>query len=127
MPLNRRNTRTFHKTLYAGMLETVTILKREPNQRQGTVAAFTVYNCRRGQITRQGQTVAGDMDTESRTVWHLPLSELQRVGIAYINVLDRIVSLQSEGTWQPESDTPILMKLFGNMVRIDCRQVGAGR
>lgn len=122
MPLiTKWTTRNFHRTLYggAGYLESVSLLKRDDDQQQGTVAAHTLYECRRSSITKTGEPIQHDMAEEHRTVWHIPRTELDRVGVNYIGVLDRIVQLEgveAGSVWQPESDTLIEIKLFANHV-----------
>lgn len=120
MPLNRYNTRTFHRTLYGGgILETVTLLKRNDDLQQGTVRALKLFECRWGQITRTGETIAGDITSDHRRTIHIPVTELKRVGVAYINAADRFVD-QDGRTWQPESPTVITVKLLENHVCVDC-------
>lgn len=126
MPLNRGNTRDFHRTLYAGMLETVRLLKRGDNQQQGTVVTHVLYECRRSRISRRGQTLEGPWDVTHTTVWHIPRAELERVGVNYLNPLDRIEQLDppEDGyVWQPESDNDIDVKLFANHVCVACKLV----
>ena len=122
MPMNRMNTRTFHRFLYAGMLETITLLKRNDNQQQGTVTSYIVHQCRRGQIFKTGETLAGDMISDHRTTWHFPRTELDRIGINYLNPADRIVDGKGR-YWQPESTTEIRIKLFENHLCVDCLRV----
>lgn len=126
MGLNRNNCKTFHRTLYSGMLESVTLLKRNDDQQQGTVKAIILYQCRRSKINKSGEPIAGDMSSDHRTVWHIPICEMERTGINHINAADRIV--QREGsekgrTWQPEADTMIDVKLFGDHTCIACKRV----
>ena len=122
MPLNPRNTRTFHRCLYAGILETVTLLKRGDDQKQGTVRAVKLFQCRRRQIQKTGQTIQGDMVSDHTTEWMIPKIELDRVGVAYLNNLDRIVDKKNRH-WQPESPTTITVRLFENYVSVACLRV----
>ena len=124
MPLRRNNTRGFHRTLYAGMLESIRLLKRGDNQQQGTVVAYILYECRRSSVHKTGQTLDGPQNVGSVTVWHIPRTELERVGINYINPTDRIEQLDEPEkgyVWQPEAPEMIDVKLFANMVRIECK------
>src|SRR5438552_1028660 len=108
--MNRNNTRTFHRHLYAGMLESVRLLKRDDDQKQGTVRAIILFECRRSRIIKTGEPVQGDMSENHHTVWHIPRVELDRVGVAYLNAADRIVQLEGAEkgfTWQLESDNGI--------------------
>ena len=45
MPLNRYSTRSFHERLYATQLESVTLLKRKDDQKEGTVTSHKLRNC----------------------------------------------------------------------------------
>lgn len=45
MPLRKNNTRTFHRTLYAGELQTITLLKRGDDQQEGTVRKVILFDC----------------------------------------------------------------------------------
>ncbi len=119
MPLNKRNTRTVHRTCFAGITETVTLLKRNDDQQQGTVRSIKLFRCRKGQIAKTGESILGDMAASHTATWHIPRSQLDLVGVAYLNSLDRIVDKQGR-TWQPESTTGIDVKLFENEVDLAC-------
>ncbi len=129
MPLSRNNQRNFQRKLFAGWLETVRILKRNDNQQMGTVRAVIVFNARRSIMTKTGQTIQHEMSSNHRCVWHIPKSELLRVGIFYINNLDRIEQLGNGDPnekgffWQPESTENIEVKLGGNEVDLSCLRV----
>lgn len=120
MPLNQSNCRTFTRKLFAGQLRTITLLKRDDDQREGVVTSYVLYECRRSLITKSGEPLAGDMSVDYRTVWHIPRRELDRVGVNYINVLDRIVDNVEKITWQPEAQEEISNKLFSNEIDIQC-------
>ena len=119
MPLNKTNTRTFHRTLYAGILEKVTLLKREDDLRQGTVTSYTVYQIRWSRVYKSGEPFQGDMHSDHRRTIHIPRVELDRIGVAYINPADRFVDEQNR-IWQPESTTQIVIPLFSNHICVDC-------
>ena len=126
MPLNRANQRHFHRTLYAGQLESIRLLKRDDDQRQGTVTPYILYEARRSAIKKSGQTLDGDMNVTHTTTWHIPRVELERVGINYLNPLDQIEQLDEPergNFWQPEATTEIDVKLFGDHVCVDCLMV----
>ena len=122
MPLCRQNTRTFHRALYGTILEKITLLKRGNDQQEGTVRALVIYQARRSMITKTGEPIQGDMSSDHQVVWHLPDVELARVGVAYINSLDRIVDKEGR-YWQPEAGTLITVKLFGNHHCVACLRV----
>lgn len=122
MTLNRGSTRTFHRVLFAGILETVTLLKRGDDQQQGTVRSMTLFQCRRSMITKTGEQIAGDMTAGRTATWYVPRVELDRVGVTWLSSADRIVDKKGR-TWQPEADTTIEVKLFENHLRLDCKSV----
>jgi hypothetical protein len=120
MPLTKQSTRTFHRTLYAGELQSIVLHKRGDDQLQGQVAQYVLYDCRRSFITKAGEPLLGDMASSHRVYWHIPRIELDRVGVNYINAADRIYDPEEDITYQPESTTIIYVKLFGNMVKVEC-------
>lgn len=128
MPLNRINQRSFHRRLYAGMLESIKILKRGPNQQGGTITTYILHECRRSQIRRTGEIRDGEQTMDHTTTWHIPVTELDRVGLTYLAAADRIVQLgtlnpiEVNWTWEPESDTTITTKLWGIHFCIDCKR-----
>jgi hypothetical protein len=126
MPINAANQRVFHRTLFAGMLQTVILLKREDDQREGTVTAYKLFDVWRGQIYKTGQPIQGEMSSDHRATWHVPRVELDRVGVHYINALDRIVD-KNGWYWQPESTTNIVTKLILVHLDIDCLRVDPPR
>ncbi len=122
MVLRKSTTRGFYKFLYAGELETAKILKRENDLREGVVRTCVVFSCRRRPVLKSGQPIQGEMSSNERAEWMIPAVELARVGINYINVLDRIVDKQNR-FWQPESGDSIRNRLFENYVSISCQRV----
>lgn len=133
MPLNQRNTRTFHRVLYGGQLKTVTLLKRGEDQLQGNVTALTVFQARRSSIEKTGENIQGDETSLRTCFWHLPRTELDRVGVAWISNADRIVEAPDPPSpsplagrqryWMPQADTKIEVRLFENMVKVECVSV----
>lgn len=113
MVLRRRNQQTFHRGLYRGQLQTVVLLKRADDQAEGQVTAYQLYQCRRGNISKSGEAIAFDTAALTTTNWLIPCKELRRVGINYINVLDRIVDM-FQMWWQPESPQTITLAVFDN-------------
>jgi len=124
--LNKITTRTFHRKLYAGELETITLLKRNDDQGQTTVRSLKIFNVRKSPIVKTGQTIQGEMSSDERTVWHLFSVELENAGVDYINNLDRIVDSQGR-YWQPESTVSIVRKLFENESHVECMRVDPKR
>lgn len=130
MALTRHTTRTFHRKLYAGWNQTVRLLKRGDNQKQGTVTSYLLFDVRRERTTKQSQTIQAEMSADHRTVWHIPLVELERVGIRFLNPLDRIEQIEGIEAgrfWQPESTVTIDTKLDGNHLCVSCLRVDPPR
>ncbi len=122
MPLGPNNTRTFYRKLYAGELETVTVLKRGDDQQQGTVRSVKVFNARHTPYVKTGETIGGEESSNFATTWHFPQIELDRVGINYLNNLDRIIDKKGR-YWQPEASLQLTRKLFENHYCVDCLSV----
>lgn len=129
MPLNKSNTRFFYRTLYAGQLKTITLLRRNIDQQEGIVTAYKLFGCRRGSIHKTGEPIQNDMTAHHSCVWHIPRRELDRLKLTDINSLDRFVEVghfndnQQKRFWQPEATTPIDIRLFENMINVSCLRV----
>lgn len=104
------------------MNETVTLLKRGDDQQAGTVTNYLLFDCRRSLITLTQEPLQGDMMANHRTIWHIPRIELDRVGVAHLHPIDRIVDQQNR-YWQPESTTEVADKLFENHIDLQCLRV----
>lgn len=122
MPLSDKNVRTFHRTLYAGQLQSVTLHKRHDDMAQGTITVFKLFQCRWSRIFKMGETLAGDMLTAHRRQLHIPRIEMDRVGVHYINPTDKFIDKQGR-EWQPESPQQIVIQLFEQHVCCDCLMV----
>lgn len=127
MPINRANQKPFFKKLFAGLTKTVTLLKRNDDQQQGVVTKYQVFNCLRGAIHSQGETIQRDVTSDIRTTWTIPRQELDRIGVWYLNSLDRIIDYDSpQGIprwWQPEAQTGIDVKLREDYIVLACLRV----
>jgi len=124
MPLTRYNTRTFQRTLYGpGILETVTLYKRDDDQRSGTVRSVTLFDVRFAREFKSGEPLLGDMASDHYCELHVPRVELERAGVNYVNALDRFKRNRDGSVWQPESTTVITVKLMRNHVCIQCRMI----
>jgi hypothetical protein len=86
------------------------------------VTSYLLFQCRRSLITKEGEQIQGGVQTDHRTIWHIPRIELDRVGVKYINSLDRILDQQGR-YWQPEATTQITDKLFENHLDLQCLRV----
>lgn len=122
MPLKRRNQQVFHRKLYCGQLERVILLKRGDDQQEGTVTAFTLYNCRRGNVTKSGEAINLDVPAFEYVQWLIPCTELRRVGVNYLNVLDRVID-QFNQWWNPESTETMTLAIFDNYYVVPSRRV----
>ena len=122
MPLNRYNTTVFHRVLYSSELESCTLLKRSDDQQQGTVRAVVLWDIRWSMIHKSGETYRHEQQSNHYRSLHIPRIELDRVGVQYINPLDRFVD-QEGRTWQPESGETITIKLFQNHVCVACQML----
>jgi hypothetical protein len=127
MPLNRSNMRPFFRKLYAGLTLTVTLLRRGDDLRQGVVTKYTLFNCFRGPIHVANETIQRDMSADVRAAWTIPRQELERVGVWYLNNLDRIIDYDSPQKlprwWQPEAPTGIDVKLREDVITLACLRV----
>lgn len=122
MPLRKSNTRSFHKKLYAGELETITLLKRDNNFRAMVITKYTLFNCRMGQITKSGEQLDNDQTSNMRRTLHIPREELDRVGVQYLKALDTFIDSQNR-FWQAQSDTTITGKLWENHYDVECVRI----
>ncbi len=137
MVLRKANTRTQYRRMWAGKSKKVTLLKRDDDQKQGTVRAVTLFDCLPSPtgFTKTGEAFQGDMSSDMRRTWKIPVAELNRGGVAYINALDRIVETTDDGGnllpypryWQPEGTTMIAVTMLENLVSVDCLRVDPPR
>lgn len=122
MPLNKRTTRVFHRYLYATELQSVVLIKRDNDQREGVQKTLQLFNCRWSRIYKTGEPYQGDMSSSHTRELHIPRQELDRVGVAYLNAIDRFVD-QDGRYWQPESTTQLTVQLFENHCCLICLRV----
>ena len=127
MAIGPLTTKTFHRTLYAGMLQTVVLLKRNDDQQQGTVTAYTLFECRQSMVFSDGQPIQGDEQVNTRCIWHIPRISLDAIGIDHIMPADRLTNLNApfgvRGTWAPEATTELIRKLFSNHYCVHCLRI----
>lgn len=109
----------------AGWLQTITLQKRGNDQREGDMENHTLFGCWREDITKSGEPIQRSMSVNHSTTWHIPVSELKRVGVNYLNVNDRFVNVEFglQMYWNPESDQTIALDLFGNMYDVQCLRI----
>lgn len=119
MPINRKNQKTFHRHLYAGMNETVTLHKRGNDQRQGTVTKYLLFQCRWSKIYKAGEPLQADMSSAHSRRLHIPVIELERNGIAFINAADEFIDKEGRH-WRPESKQTITVQLIQQHFCVDC-------
>lgn len=122
MPLNRQNTKFFHRHLYAQELETVTLYKRADGQAAGQVRKLVLFDCRWSTINRTGEIMMTDLTIKDARTLHIPRVELDRVGVQYLNPADRFVDAEGRW-WEPEAPTGFKVKLFQNHWCVDCLRI----
>lgn len=120
--LNPHTTRRFIPNLYRGMLRTVVLNKRGINQQQSTGQNLTLYQCRQKKQYYGGQNLNGDMTSNDYCIWQIPRTELDRVGVENINIVDQITDVQTGEVWQPESDDIIVNQLFTNVINVPSKR-----
>lgn len=119
MAIRQSTTKSFFRTIYAGMTETVCLLKRENDQRAGVVRSVMVHGVKWDDIMKTGEPLQGSMTSAHRRTLYVPKVRLQDAGVSYINSLDRFRDKQGRH-WQPESTTTIFIEMFENIVSVDC-------
>jgi hypothetical protein len=123
MPLRPGLVRTFHRTLFAGWNQMVTLLKRGDDQNEGTVTQYKLFNCRWSMIASTGEMIQADMTADHRRILHIPRIELDYNGIPYINSLDIFVDSTQGRYWQKEATTEQHSKLSEQHLDIFCLRV----
>lgn len=126
MPLTRFNQRTFHRTLFAGWLETVTLLKRGDDQKTNIVTRFVFYETWWGRIFKTGEPIQEDMVVGHRRLLHIPVIELEKHGITHLSNLDRFIDEKCR-YWEPEATTEIVIKLGEQHFDVNCLRVDPPR
>lgn len=122
MPLNRHNTKTFHRTLYAGELETVTLYKREDDQKSGKYHKHQLFDCRWSTMQKTGEPIQVDLSSGDARTLHVPRIEMERVGVRYFSALDMFVDAEGRW-WQPEAPHTRTVKLFQNHWCVSCVRI----
>ncbi len=114
----------FYRRLYGGrgMLQSVTLLKRNDDQAQGTVVSYILYRCRWSMAFHTGEALLGEMGSGDSIRLHIPKIELERVGVHYINALDRFIDRDGR-IYQPEAPQTITTKLIRRHVCVDCLMI----
>lgn len=121
--LRRKNSRNAHRWATGGRQESVQLLKRDDDQRQGTVTRYVLFQCRwKARMSKTGETIYKDVLVDNNRLLYVPVVELNRVGVAYINPADRFIDTQGR-YWQPESDTTIEIKLLETHLEINCTRI----
>lgn len=122
MPLKRINSPSISRKIYAGQMEKVTLLKRKDDQQEGQVVAYTLFECRRGNISKTGEPIQLDMTVSHSVQWVIPAQQLLKISVNYLNVLDRIIDKYGMW-WQPESNQTITLSQFDQEYIIDCVRI----
>ncbi len=124
MTMRKANSRTFQRRLYGPILETVICLKRGDDLQESVVTSHRLFECRWSKIEKHGQPIQGDMSSEHFRWLHVPKVEMDRVRIAYFNVLDRFIDIENR-YWEPESGQGIISKLMEQHFCLLCRRLDA--
>ena len=123
MPLNARNTKDFYQVMIADQIESVILYKRGNDQLEGNVIEYKLFRCWWGPDTQKsGQPIEEDMATNHTIKLTIPLDQLKRVGINYLNVLDRFKDKKGR-VWQPETRQSLNSELFENYITLDLIRV----
>jgi len=121
MPLNPNNVRSFHRTLYSGILETVTLLQRDDGMNASQIRTVKLFNVRWSRARKRGQQLDGDVSSDHRRELHIPQSEMDRVGVKHINPLYRFIDKDGR-YWMPESDDTITQQLMMQHWCVPCQR-----
>ena len=105
------------------MLRTVTLTKRGNNQQQSTGVNHKLYGVRQKKQYYGGQNLNGDLTSNDYCIWQIPRTELDRVGVENINIVDRITDDATGEIWQPESDDIIVNQLFTNILNCPSKRI----
>jgi hypothetical protein len=119
MGIRANNTNGFFRRLYAGETEKVCLMKREPDQRAGVFRTVTLYGVRWDEISKTGEPLQISMTSSHRRALHIPREAMKFAHVEFISALDRFRDKEGR-LWQPESTTPIMEKLFENMIVVYC-------
>lgn len=122
MVLTRNNSQVFHRMLYAGQLEKILLYKGGDDQSEGQITVFWLFECRRGNLSKSGEALQGEMAVSHSVQWLIPCTELRRVGVNYLNVIDRIVD-QFNAWYEPESAQDLTLSQFDNYYLVNCVRV----
>ena len=122
MPLNKNTVRTFNRRLYAGILEKVTLYKRDPLLNSGTVTKYCLFDCRFSQSQKSGEQIEGSMGAKEFRVIHIPRIEMDRVGITFFNAGDTFEDVEGR-QWRTLAPETITTKLFQQHVCVETERV----
>lgn len=121
--LTKDNQGRMHEKLYAGWLQgPVTLIHRNDDLQQGTTTSYTLFNVWAKRIHHNGEPIQGSMGVGDTRGWLIPVAELNRVGVNYINALDVFVDDQGRH-WQPESPDMITLQLGENYYDIGTKRI----
>ncbi len=110
--------------MFSGIYQNLTLLKRLDYPNRSTIVAYKLFNCWKSTIRKYGEMLetGGDQSVSMLVTWHLPMLELKRHGVKYINSLDRIAE-ETGRYWQPEATTVIVYDLLENYQDIECKRI----
>lgn len=120
--LNDQHLRTFHRKLYGGFNETVTLYKRGDNQQAGTVTVRKLFECRWSRIFTSKEPLDDDVSASQSRTLHIPVSELEKAGFEYVEAGDKFRD-KEDRYWQVEATVTITTKLKQSHIDVPCLRV----
>ena len=129
MPLNARNTRQRHRCIWGGRQETVTLLARGNNVWEPggvndavVVRSVTLFRCLWGPIDKSGSILDNERAAYMDRRLTIPRSEMDRVGVPYINAAFFFVDKFGR-FWTATASPPIHAALFENYISMTCHRI----
>ncbi len=129
MVISRNNQGQFHRTLFgSGITQSLTLNKRGDNFDASIITAYRIFDCWKGTIRKYGEVIGGqaqdgDQLASHMVTWHIPVIELKRIGINYLNPLDVFIEDNPKRFWRPEATTIIVYNLLENFFDVECLRI----
>jgi hypothetical protein len=125
MVIRRDNQQTFHRHMFAGISQPITVWKREDYPNRSVIHQLRIFDCWRSTIRRFGEQYSmGDQVSNHHVTWHIPVIELRKYNVTTFNMLDKIVE-DDQTFWQPEAPKVIVYDLMSNYFDVECVRVEA--
>lgn len=123
--LNKQHLRTFHRKLYAGFDESVTMHKRGDNQQAGTIVVKRLFNVRWSRIFTTKEPLDGTVSANQSRTLHIPISELEKAGLTYVEAGDKFQDREGR-FWGAEATVTLTEKLREEHLDIPCLRLSDG-